>query len=489
VFPTHFIKQLDAEHALAATPAVREVRHRQYWAAATVMGLDIGGLTVSFGASSLAWSALSGRPVGVSWALFMITIAIFVAICGVEDLYKLAGVSPVEELRRIVLAIAGTWLLLTFITFVLKDSSNYSRGMLILASCFAVILIPLSRLIGRPMLGRQPWFAEPIAILGAGATAAALIEVLRSNPGLALRPVVLFDDNPDKCGALEGVPVVGGISEASSYCGSMNIHYAVVAMPGLSRVRLLDVIRSTKASFSRLLVVPDLFGVASVWVEARDLGGMLGLEIRDNLLRPSSLFAKRLVDLALIIMALPVLVPLCAAVAVLVKVDSAGPVFYSQRRIGRLGKVIRVWKFRTMRVDAEQVLRQCLTEHPNLQVEWSKDRKLKNDPRITRVGRWFRRSSLDELPQLWNVLKGEMSLVGPRPIVSAEIEKFGRSYEAYTRVPPGITGPWQVSGRNGLSYDERIRLNEHYVQNWSIWLDLFILFKTVRVVLMSDGAY
>jgi lipopolysaccharide/colanic/teichoic acid biosynthesis glycosyltransferase len=118
-----------------------------------------------------------------------------------------------------------------------------------------------------------------------------------------------------------------------------------------------------------------------------------------------------------------------------------------------------------------------------------KDHKLKDDPRITAVGRFLRKTSLDELPQLWNVVKGEMSLVGPRPIVSAEIEKFGESYDTYTRVPPGITGPWQVSGRNSLSYEERVRLNEHYVRNWSVWLDLFILFKTIRVVLTSDGAY
>jgi lipopolysaccharide/colanic/teichoic acid biosynthesis glycosyltransferase len=151
--------------------------------------------------------------------------------------------------------------------------------------------------------------------------------------------------------------------------------------------------------------------------------------------------------------------------------------------------MIQVWKFRTMLSNAEELLQQLLVRNPQLQTEWLKDHKLKDDPRITAVGRFLRKTSLDELPQLWNVVKGEMSLVGPRPIVSAEIEKFGESYDTYTRVPPGITGPWQVSGRNSLSYEERVRLNEHYVRNWSVWLDLFILFKTIRVVLTSDGAY
>jgi len=316
-----------------------------------------------------------------------------------------------------------------------------------------------------------------------------LIEALGRNPGLALRPVVAFDDNAAKHGTLAGVPVVGALSDAPSYCRVAGIRYAVLAMPGVSRRRLLEVIRSTSASFSRLLLVPDLFGISSVCVETRDVGGTLGLEIQDNLLRRSSLAAKRQLDLALITIALPFVLPACAAIALMVRLGSRGPVFYSQRRVGRGGEIIRVWKIRTMHENADHLLHEVLIRNPHLQAEWLKDHKLKQDPRITPVGRFLRCSSLDELPQLWNVVKGEMSLVGPRPIVSEEIDKFGGAYDMYTRVPPGITGPWQVSGRNKLSYEERVRLNEHYVRNWSVWLDLFILFKTIRVVLSSDGAY
>jgi Undecaprenyl-phosphate galactose phosphotransferase WbaP len=445
-------------------------------------------LALSFGISILVWTIRS-QPVNSSYAEYLTALALFLAICRVADLHGTAGVAPVEELRRISLAISGTFLLLIFVTFLMKETAKYSRGMIILAWCCAIIVLPISRLTIRPFLGRRNWFAKPVAILGAGRTAAMLIETLTRNPDLALRPVVAFDDDWAKCGALSGVPVVHGLSNCSACCRQMGIDYAIVAMPGVSRGRLLEVIRSTASGFSRLLLVPDLFGVSSVWVESRDMGGTLGLEIRDNLLRRGALAAKRLLDLALIAIALPVALPLCGAIALLVKLTSPGPAFYSQRRVGRDGRIIRVWKSRTMHQNADDLLQQFLLRQPHLQTEWSKDHKLKDDPRITPLGRVLRRTSLDELPQLWNVVKGEMSLVGPRPIVSAEIWRFGDSFEVYTRVPPGITGPWQVSGRNRLSYEERVRLNEHYVRNWSVWLDLIILFKTVRVVLTSDGAY
>jgi lipopolysaccharide/colanic/teichoic acid biosynthesis glycosyltransferase len=142
-----------------------------------------------------------------------------------------------------------------------------------------------------------------------------------------------------------------------------------------------------------------------------------------------------------------------------------------------------------MCVDAEAALKSYLDQHPELRDEWNKDHKLKDDPRITRVGKFLRRTSLDELPQLWNILRGEMSLVGPRPIVSAEVSRCGEHFDMYSKVRPGLTGLWQVSGRNDTSYEQRVNLDCYYVRNWSVWLDLYILAKTIRVVLLGKGAY
>ena len=162
---------------------------------------------------------------------------------------------------------------------------------------------------------------------------------------------------------------------------------------------------------------------------------------------------------------------------------------YRQRRLGKDGKSFDVFKFRTMRQDADEVLARYLEENPGLREEWEKDRKLKHDPRITRVGHFLRKSSLDELPQLLNVVRGEMSLVGPRPIVEDEIVKYGEVYADYCRVRPGITGLWQVSGRNNTTYEERVSLDRYYVTNWCIWMDLWILARTFPVVLTGYGAY
>ena len=457
--------------------------------AATMLASDVCGLALSFGISILVWSVIHGRLLLPSHLDALVSTLLFVASFAVSGLYRTVGLTPVEELRRSVLAIAGTFLLLVFITFVVKQSTNYSRGMIVSAWCCATIIIPVTRLIVKPVLGKCSWFAKPVAVLGGGAMARSAIATLRNNTGLALRPVVAFSDHLDTFGTQVEVPVVGGLAAAPAYCRRLGIDYAIIAMPEASRRRLVDVMRTAQASFQNVLVLPDLFGVSSLWVEARDIGGILGLELRNNLLQRSSLAAKRMLDLALILIGSIVVLPLCLLIALCVKLQSPGPVFYAQRRVGRGGQAIRVWKFRTMLADADELLRGVLCGNPDARAEWSEDHKLKDDPRVTTFGRFLRKTSLDELPQLWNVLKGEMSLVGPRPIVEAEIPKFGDSFEMYTRVPPGITGPWQVSGRNRVSYDERVRLNEHYVRNWSIWLDLFILFRTVRVVLSFDGAY
>lgn len=185
-----------------------------------------------------------------------------------------------------------------------------------------------------------------------------------------------------------------------------------------------------------------------------------------------------------VVLGLPVLLVL----ALLVKLTSPGPVLYSARRLGRGGRPIRVWKFRTMYLDAENRLEELLENNPVLKREWERNFKLSDDPRITKLGKFLRRTSLDELPQLFNVLNGTMSLIGPRPIVEAEIRYYGNTYEFRKRVKPGLTGLWQVSGRSQTSYRRRVMLDAYYVMNWSIWLDYYIFFKTVWMVLSREGA-
>ncbi len=194
-------------------------------------------------------------------------------------------------------------------------------------------------------------------------------------------------------------------------------------------------------------------------------------------------------DFALALCGTVLLLPWVALISAFIKLSSRGPVFYGQLRIGEGGQAFRAWKFRTMVENADEQLAHCLEANPELQVEWAATHKLRRDPRVTRIGRFLRQTSLDVLPQVWNVLWGEMSLVGPRPIVPEEVVKYGEEFDLYLKVRPGLTGLWQVSGRSDTTYSGRVAMDVHYVRNWSVWLDVYLLAKTVGVVLRRQGAY
>ncbi len=208
---------------------------------------------------------------------------------------------------------------------------------------------------------------------------------------------------------------------------------------------------------------------------------------------PSELFRyrviKRCADVLLVLVSTPLTLLVLGMVSAMVMLSSPGPIFYSHRRIRKSGAFFSMWKFRTMCVNSAEVLEEYLAQHPEARSEWNKTHKLRNDPRITPIGSFLRRYSLDELPQLWNVLVGQMSLVGPRPIVAAEVEKYGNSFSCYCRVKPGLTGLWQVSGRSELSYDARVALDCAYVEHWSLQKDVRILLKTFASVVNQDGAF
>ena len=208
---------------------------------------------------------------------------------------------------------------------------------------------------------------------------------------------------------------------------------------------------------------------------------------------PESLFRyrviKRALDILLVLLAAPLWLPLMGAIAAAVRMSSPGPIFFSHRRIRRHGEFFSMWKFRTMCVNSAEVLEAYLHAHPDARAEWLTSHKLKQDPRVTQVGLFLRRTSLDELPQLWNVLTGSMSLVGPRPIVAAEVEKYGEFFADYCMVKPGITGLWQVSGRSRTTYAERVEIDRRYAHGWSLQGDLVILFRTFSSVVNQDGAY
>ena len=441
------------------------------------------------------WLAVQGRLLAggvlspdLYWRLWP-GLALFVAAYALHGLYPGFGLNPAEELRRATVSTSLVHLTVGAATFVVRGAEVYSRAVFLVAWVLAAALVPLGRAAVRHAFSRKRWWGYPVLILGAGRTGELVARGLQQTPGLGLRPVAFLDDDPAKPARVAGLPVLGGIDLAPRIAREAGITHALVAMPGAGRERLLQVVERCGACFSHVLVVPDLFGLSSLWVAARDLQGTVALEVRQQLLLPGPRLLKRVLDLAATLALGLFSLPVLALVAVAVKLDSPGPVFFAQTRIGKGGRKFRAWKFRTMVRDAEEVLERYLLEHPELREEWLQDQKLRRDPRVTRVGRFLRRTSLDELPQLWNVLRGEMSLVGPRPIVDAEVPRYGPRFALYAQVLPGITGLWQVSGRNDTTYEERVELDSYYVRNWSPWLDLYILARTVWVVLTARGAY
>lgn len=422
------------------------------------------------------------------WQLWPI-LGLFLLAYATAGLYPAVGISPVDELRRICLSTTFTYLVLGAGLFLFREGETYSRGVFLMAWGLSLVGVLSGRLLTRQVCAPLPWWGYPVLILGGGRTGEMVIKTLKHHPRFGLKPLAVLDDNRDRPKEIFDVPVLGPLSVAPLLARERDIHYAIVAMPGVRRERLLTILEQYASTFPHLLMIPDLFGVASLWVGTRDLGGILGLEIRQRLLLPGPRMAKALLDVILTLLVGVFLLPVIVFIAVLVKLDSPGPIFYGQKRLGQDGIYFKAWKFRSMVENADDVLNAHLAVDAELRYQWENDHKLRHDPRITRVGHFLRRTSLDELPQLLNVLRGEMSLVGPRPIVDEEVPRYAEKYELYTQVLPGMTGLWQVSGRNNVSYPERVNLDAYYVRNWSVWLDIYILLRTIWVVLVAEGAY
>jgi Undecaprenyl-phosphate galactose phosphotransferase WbaP len=437
--------------------------------AALFAALDLAALSLAAGISVLVRSLADPRLAPANYAPLWPVLFTFLIAYATSGLYPGFGRNAVDELRRLSLATSLVYLALAVTAFLLKEGAAFSRAAFLLAWAQSLAIVPLARSALRHWVEHKRWWGEAVVVMGAGDAACAVAQSLAERPELGLRPVLVFDDPRQALSRPAGVS-----------------HAILAGTPGME---LAKKYRELSRVYRRVTIVPQLSGLSSLWVEARDLGGVIGLDFRQRLLMPEVRAVKRIVDLGLIFATAAVALPFVGAIALAIKLTSAGPVFYRQTRYGRNGKTFTAWKFRTMVRNASDVLTRHLEANPSLRQEWRRDHKLRRDPRVTAVGRILRRTSLDELPQIWNVLMGEMSVVGPRPIVADEIVLYGEAYELYTQVTPGITGLWQVSGRNDLTYERRVDLDTYYIRNWSPWLDLYILARTVAAVASARGAY
>lgn len=396
-----------------------------------------------------------------------------------------------DEITNLIKGSTLAFLLVGLMIFALRISMNVSRIVVILAWIISLFLLPVLRLGIKSLLLKVGLWKKGVLILGAAKTGKLILEGLRRDNTLGYEVRGFLDDDKEKIGReVGGVKVLGRVEEVERWAKETGSKDIVIAIPSISRTRLLQVVERCERVAESIRIVPDAFGLATTGVEVEDISGALLLNIRRNLAKPWNIAIKRIFDLIANTIAIVVTLPLFFIISLAIKVDSKGPVFYVEERLGKDKRNFRCYKFRSMFINGDEILKEFLKGNPSAKEEWEKFRKLKSsDPRVTRVGRFLRKYSLDELPQLFNVLREEMSLVGPRPYLPRELELMEGYVDNILRVKPGITGMWQVSGRNELSFEDRLRLDEYYIRNWSLEKDFVLILKTIKVLFLREGAY
>jgi Undecaprenyl-phosphate galactose phosphotransferase WbaP len=395
------------------------------------------------------------------------------------------GLGVVDELRRVQGALFLMFAVLLLVSFFARRQLTTSRIIFISTYIMSAVLIPFVRAGMRGIIIRLGMWGIPVSVYGDVDSVKIVLKALRDEPGLGYFPSAVFTDGVPQGSMVEGVAVRGHVHNTT-----YKTPVAIMATGQATRHQLIDILEGPLEVYRRVILIPDLKEAPSLWVTPRDLQGILGLEITRNLLNPLARTFKRAADLLFVILAMPLWLPLMLVLYALIWLEDRHNPFFLQPRIGRGGGIFRTVKFRTMVPDAEKVLEKALKENSALRLEWETHFKLKKDPRITKVGRFLRKTSLDEIPQLLNVLRGTMSLVGPRPLPSYHFDELPEQVRFLRhKVLPGITGLWQVSGRSEAGTEGMEKWDPYYVRNWSIWLDIVIIARTFKAVFCCRGAY
>ncbi len=427
---------------------------------------------------------LFGGHMFAGWMLYL--IAAWIIGAALMRILPGWGLGAVEELRRLVLLLTILFGATIILLFLGKASETASRFVLTAGYFFSLLLVPLARTEMKRLLLSYDRWGIPVAVYTDARIGGRVINALRDEPGLGYMPAGLFSDDPAVgAGQFAGLPVLGTIAQSSS-----RMPVAVLALADVPPEQMASILDGPLSDYRSVVIVPELHETPSLWVKPRDFVGILGLEISRNLLDPFARGLKRSLELLVVVLTAPLWMTLCVLLALLVWLeDRAGPIF-KQERIGKSGRLFYAWKFRTMHPDAERVLREKLATDAELKAEWDHNMKLRNDPRITKVGALLRRMSLDELPQLVNVLRGDMALVGPRPLPRYHHDRLAeRVRKLRDQVLPGITGLWQVNCRSESGLEGMEKWDAYYVRNWSVWLDIVIIVRTFRAVVSGRGAF
>lgn len=438
------------------------------------------------------YDTLMGTPYHVPNAyLFFWIPLVFVAFLAISQTYT--KMQPIIAMvQQIFYAVFYALITCILILYFMQASMLASRLYVVLFGVLTLFNIYVGRYIFLKLLKKMNWLTKPVILIGAGKTAELVLSSFDRDLGYRYRVIGILDDSPISEDLPQKFLLMGTLENAAEIIHDSSVKTIIITAPGLEKEKLQTLLESIQPYVRDIIFVPDLIGVPLYNVEAQSLFNeqVMMLSLQNNLARRRNRVFKRLFDMVVGgLLCIPV-IPILFVIAICIKLDSKGTAFFNGQRIGQYGKTFTCYKFRSMYINAGDILEEYLASHPAAQTEWSTFAKLRDyDPRVTRVGRWIRKYSLDELPQILNVIKGDMSLVGPRPYLPREREDIGEYLSTIALTVPGITGFWQTSGRNDISFAGRVAMDTWYVRNWSIWLDLMYLFKTAKIVFTGKGAY
>jgi len=422
--------------------------------------------------------------------LFPMVVMVFIIIIGlffIRGLYPAGGRTGVVELKEIIYLITIAYVILGLAIFIFGFGPQISRIVFIASYIFTMISVSGFRLFIHNRGSLLSWWSKPAVIIGTRLDVEEIVAHLLHARRMAYKPaVLLLLDQRRLPRAIQKIPTYKYSLENLQWARQQGIKLAIFANPRdesfISQQEILNVLSIT---FNQILYVLEKSPLGSLSLQTIDLEGHPALQVDYRLMNKGIQRIKRLLDLLISIGSLIFTVPLALIIALLIHLDSAGPIIYTQTRTKKSGEQFKLYKFRTMEQYADQKLDDLLESDPDLNNEYKQFHKLKGDPRITRVGRLLRKVKLDELPQIWNVILGDMSLVGPRPYLPEEQDDVGERLEIILRVAPGLTGWWQVMG--STTFEERADLDVYYISNFSIWLDIYIVLKTVWIVIAGKG--
>lgn len=396
-----------------------------------------------------------------------------------------------ETLQRTFYAVLYSEIFCVVILYLFKTSNYVSRAYVVIFFILAFICLCIAKQLLIKICHRLNLMKEPVIFIGAGETTKKIIDFAKNNNCFGIKVAGIFSDKPIKKDFLQKYLVFNDLQKVKDYIQLFKIKTVVIAIPNMEKKDLLNLIEELQPVVRNLMFVPNIVGMPVFNLEIKRLyeNDMVLLSIKNNLAKKTNRRIKRVFDLIIGCILCIVIVPLLILVGIFIKMDSKGPIFFNSERIGKNGKLFKCYKLRSMYVNADEIFEKYLSQNLEAKEEWAKFQKLKdNDPRLTNVGKFIRKYSIDELPQIFNVLKGEMSLVGPRPYLPREKTLMGNWYSDVIAVLPGMTGYWQVNGRSNVNFIGRLKMDNWYIKNWSIWIDIVLLIRTFKVVINGKGA-